>query len=269
MTIAFTGLPTAEVAAIRASGRDAYDNPIEHQVSDGVGVPCRHCLQQVPKGQGYLILAHRPFESRNPYAETGPIFLCADDCAPAVPGPDLPPMLASAQYIVRGYSGRTDRLRHRSGCADRSYRRSRRGASVAVGYRLRRRAQCVQQLLPVPDRGRLRHPSPRHAPVKTAQVVAVEIQNLARRDPAVLAGSPGRGSGSSPRGRSAVRQLPSGTPHRPRAPSRAPRRAHRRAARTGAPGPTTSAVPVISSISAPLASRQVFRTRISPPSPAA
>jgi hypothetical protein len=104
MTIAFTGLPTAEVAAIRASGRDAYDNPIEHQVSDGVGVPCRHCLQQVPKGQGYLILAHRPFESRNPYAETGPIFLCADDCAPAVPGPDLPPMLASAQYIVRGYS---------------------------------------------------------------------------------------------------------------------------------------------------------------------
>jgi hypothetical protein len=104
MTIAFAGLPTAEVAAIRASGRDAYDNPIEHQVSDGVGVPCRHCLQQVPKGQGYLILAHRPFESRNPYAETGPIFLCADDCAPAVPGPDLPPMLASAQYIVRGYS---------------------------------------------------------------------------------------------------------------------------------------------------------------------
>jgi hypothetical protein len=67
-------------------------------------VPCRHCLQQVPKGQGYLILAHRPFETRNPYAETGPIFLCADDCAPAAPGPDLPPMLASPHYIVRGYS---------------------------------------------------------------------------------------------------------------------------------------------------------------------
>jgi hypothetical protein len=95
MTIAFTGLPTAEVAAIRARAATPTDNPIEHQVSDGVGVPCRHCLQQVPKGQGYLILAHRPFETRNPYAETGPIFLCADDCAPAVPGPDLPPMLAS------------------------------------------------------------------------------------------------------------------------------------------------------------------------------
>jgi hypothetical protein len=104
MSIAFTGLPTATVTAIRASGCDAYGNTLEHQISDGAGVPCRHCLHQVPKGQGYLILAHCPFETRNPYAETGPIFLCAGNCAPAAPGPDLPEMLASAQYIVRGYS---------------------------------------------------------------------------------------------------------------------------------------------------------------------
>ena len=104
MSIEFTGLPTAHVSAIRATNRDAYGNPLERRTSDGNGVPCRHCMKQVPEGQAYLILAHRPFETQNPYAETGPIFLCADACAPARPGPDLPPMLASADYILRGYS---------------------------------------------------------------------------------------------------------------------------------------------------------------------
>ena len=66
MPIAFFGLPADEVATIRATGRDAYGNPPEHQVSDGAGVPCRHCLRQVPKGKGYLIVAHRPFATRNP-----------------------------------------------------------------------------------------------------------------------------------------------------------------------------------------------------------
>lgn len=104
MPITFTGLPATEVAAIRATGLDAYGNPLEHHVSDGDGVPCRHCLRQVQAGKCYVVLAHRPFATRNPYAETGPIFLCAEPCAPAAPGPDLPPMLASARYIVRGYS---------------------------------------------------------------------------------------------------------------------------------------------------------------------
>lgn len=104
MSIEFIGLPSAEVAAIRAGGRDAYGNTVERGVSDGLGVPCRHCLRQVPKGEAFLILAHRPFKSRNPYAETGPIFLCAADCTAPQPGADLPPMLASSDYVVRGYS---------------------------------------------------------------------------------------------------------------------------------------------------------------------
>jgi hypothetical protein len=103
MTVHFTGLPTAVVADIRTSGRDAYGNEIERRISDGDGVPCRHCLRQVPEGQAYLILAHRPFATKNPYAETGPIFLCAEDCAPAPSRPDTPEMLASSHYIVRGY----------------------------------------------------------------------------------------------------------------------------------------------------------------------
>ncbi len=88
--------------ALRAGGPDANGQPAERAVSDGTGVPCRSCLGLVPAGCAYLIAAWRPFDTLHPYAETGPVFFCAD-CAPAAPAPDLPPMFNSASYIVRGY----------------------------------------------------------------------------------------------------------------------------------------------------------------------
>jgi len=81
MPVVFTALPTAEVRALRTGGRDAYGQVPEVSVSYGPGNPCRHCLRFVPEGRPMLILAHRPFPAPQPYAETGPIFLCADDCA--------------------------------------------------------------------------------------------------------------------------------------------------------------------------------------------
>lgn len=104
MTIQFVGLPTRDVEAIRANRRDTYNQPIEERISDGVGLPCRHCLEVTPEGAPYLTLAHRPFRSHNPYAETGPIFLCATACAAAPATSALPPILTSPTYIVRGYS---------------------------------------------------------------------------------------------------------------------------------------------------------------------
>ena len=50
-----------------------------------------------------LVLAHRPFATVQPYAEVGPIFLCAEDC-PCGDGADLPAFLTAPQYILRGYS---------------------------------------------------------------------------------------------------------------------------------------------------------------------
>ncbi|AVO39655.1 DUF1203 domain-containing protein [Pukyongiella litopenaei] len=104
MDIEFLPLPGSVVAQIRDSGIDAYGNPVERHRSDGGGYPCRHCLTETPPGHDYLILAHRPFETRNPYAETGPIFLCADDCPTAEPSARLPAILRADSYLVRGYS---------------------------------------------------------------------------------------------------------------------------------------------------------------------
>ena len=114
MTIQFVGLASETVTNIRRTRRDAYDLPVETARSDGGGIPCRHCLRETPAGQDYLILAHKPFAGTNAYTETGPIFLCADACESHLPGPDLPPMLASASYIVRAYSA-DERIRYGSG----------------------------------------------------------------------------------------------------------------------------------------------------------
>ena len=104
MTLHFHALDSDWVRSIRAGGPDANGLPAEQGTSDGQGVPCRHCLKDVPAGQGMLILACRPFAALQPYAETGPIFLCADDC-PRHSGPSLPHILAtSPDYLLKAYS---------------------------------------------------------------------------------------------------------------------------------------------------------------------
>lgn len=109
----FTPIPTETVRAYQAGGPDANGQPPERQISDGGGNPCRHCLQMIRKGAGMLILAHRPFPAPQPYAELGPIFLCADPCE-AGGGSALPEMLVSPDYIVRGY-GADDRIVYGTG----------------------------------------------------------------------------------------------------------------------------------------------------------
>lgn len=101
--IKFSALPTDEVRALQAGGPDAYGNVPERTISTGPGNPCRHCLEQVPEGAGMLILAHRPFAALQPYAETGPIFLCANACKRGG-GTGIPAALASPEYLIKGYS---------------------------------------------------------------------------------------------------------------------------------------------------------------------
>jgi hypothetical protein len=104
MDIRFVGLPSDKVAQVRASALDDYGLPVEVAISDGGAWPCRHCLRETPHGEPYLTLAWKPFDGTNAYTETGPLFLCGSDCAAAVPSPELPAILCSEQYLVRGYT---------------------------------------------------------------------------------------------------------------------------------------------------------------------
>lgn len=99
-----TALPTHVVRALQAGGADAYGAAPEHAISDGHANPCRHCLRDIPKGADMLILAYRPFDSLHPYAETGPIFLCAESCTRGH-GAQLPEILTtSPDYLIKGYA---------------------------------------------------------------------------------------------------------------------------------------------------------------------
>ena len=111
----YIALDTEDVRRLQAGEPDAYGRAPERTVSNGQGNPCRHCLRQIPQGAAMLILAHRPFPAMQPYAETGPIFLCADPCESGGDGDAVPGILAtSPDYLVKGY-GTEDRIVYGTG----------------------------------------------------------------------------------------------------------------------------------------------------------
>jgi hypothetical protein len=114
MSIRFVALETTLVRSLQAGGADANGQTPERQVSPGAGIPCRHCLEPVAAGSPFLVLSHRPFPAPQPYAEQGPIFLHAEPCKRHLPGSEVPVMLQSEQYLVRGYD-RADRIVYGSG----------------------------------------------------------------------------------------------------------------------------------------------------------
>jgi len=111
----FVALATETVRALQSGAADATGQAPERQVSDGPGIPCRHCLSDVAAGEPYLVLAHRPFPEVQPYAEVGPIFLHAADCARYAESAEVPAMLLTrARTLIRGY-GRDDRIVYGTG----------------------------------------------------------------------------------------------------------------------------------------------------------
>ncbi len=114
MSIRFVALETTLVKTLQDGAPDANDQPAERIVSTGPGYPCRHCLQPIAAGEPVLLLAHRPFPARQPYAEVGPIFLHAAPCPRGGGSLTLPAMLASPRYIVRGY-GKDHRIVYGTG----------------------------------------------------------------------------------------------------------------------------------------------------------
>ena len=107
-------IPSDAATRFRDSGLDANGQPPERHISDGDGVPCRHCLTDVAMGESFLILAYRPFPKPQPYAEIGPIFLHADTRR-RYEDSSIPAMfLARERILIRGY-GADDRIVYGTG----------------------------------------------------------------------------------------------------------------------------------------------------------
>lgn len=113
MSIRFVALESEIVDGYRAGDPDANGQKPERHIAPQDGLPCRHCLRPIKKGEPFLIVGHRPFPAPQPYAEVGPIFLHAGDCERGGGG-EIPEFLASPNYIVRGY-GKNDRIVYGTG----------------------------------------------------------------------------------------------------------------------------------------------------------
>jgi len=110
----FIALDTELVKSLRNSAADAYGQPPQLAISDGDGNPCRHCLAEIARDAPMLILAHRPFDSLQAYAETGPIFLCAEDCARHPPHAGVPALYRNRAMLIRAYD-RDERIIYGTG----------------------------------------------------------------------------------------------------------------------------------------------------------
>lgn len=99
----YTAIPTATARRYQQGGADAYGNPPERHQCDTPGNPCRHCLREIPPGAQMLILAHKPFSTDQPYAETGPVFLCAEPCEPPPEDAGKPAVFGSPDYLLKAY----------------------------------------------------------------------------------------------------------------------------------------------------------------------
>lgn len=114
MELRIDGISTEACARIWDGGLDANGQQALFRIAEGPANPCRHCLRLIPAGEQKLVLAYRPFDALQPYAETGPIFLHAEPCeryqAETVPAwfDFLDPA------IVRGY-GRDHWIRYETG----------------------------------------------------------------------------------------------------------------------------------------------------------
>lgn len=104
MKLLVKGMPQSHAKHLRIGGADANGQiPIEVK-AQGKSNPCRHCLQRIEEGDDMLIVGYRPFDSIQPYAETGPIFLHKKECAHYQESqlPDWFQQLTPA--IIRGYN---------------------------------------------------------------------------------------------------------------------------------------------------------------------
>ncbi len=114
MALRIRGISTPVVEALRSGALDANGQAALRRVSQGGANPCRHCLGLIADGEPKLVLGFRPFDTLQPYAETGPIFLHARECA-RYDAPAPPAWFAFLDpAIVRGYDD-ADWIRYDTG----------------------------------------------------------------------------------------------------------------------------------------------------------
>lgn len=100
--LTFEAIPAAELAEIRAAGRDEAGNSLTVQADNG-GSPVRCCLRETRPGERVMLIAYTPPGTAGAYAERGPVFVHADPCEGYPTPRRCPPGLRHRMQVVRAY----------------------------------------------------------------------------------------------------------------------------------------------------------------------
>ncbi len=88
---------------IRQNRVDRFGNTLTI-LRDGKHHQCRVCLTLSQPDEGVILFAHQPFDSKQPYAETGPIFIHERDCLPYQNAEVYPPEFPRSAVVLRAYN---------------------------------------------------------------------------------------------------------------------------------------------------------------------
>lgn len=100
----FHGIPTDSLYEYQSGSSDYNGQEPERSTVNESGYPCRHCLEHIKTGDDMLLLAYRPFETLQPYAELGPIVLRAGSCTAWQSNGEIPSIISEREtIIIRGY----------------------------------------------------------------------------------------------------------------------------------------------------------------------
>jgi hypothetical protein len=107
------GIPHERALRYWNGAPDANGQTPLRRIAEGGANPCRHCLDLIAEGSPMLVLSYCPFESAQPYAESGPVFLHGGPCT-RYASDRLPEWFAFLEpALVRGY-GTDDWIRYDS-----------------------------------------------------------------------------------------------------------------------------------------------------------
>ena len=101
----FQVVPVPAVVADAARARAAVHDPavLRCVVDDPLGYPCRHCLQWAQPGERVVLFPYASIPADRPYAESGPIFVHAEACAPYAATDEYPENFRSHR-VLRAYN---------------------------------------------------------------------------------------------------------------------------------------------------------------------
>jgi hypothetical protein len=109
-------LAASLASTIRSTRRDAAGRAVL-EWRDGERHQCRACLELSKENETVLLASLTPFETVQPYAETGPVFVHERDCAFSQPA-DAWPAEFPRSPVLRAYSA-DDRIVDAALVADR------------------------------------------------------------------------------------------------------------------------------------------------------